>query len=63
MRPSDIAGMMMKSKLDLVERNYKKEDVWFVLEDRQMVVNMWRSLGLLVYNRLQENFDGNKNNK
>ena len=33
-------------KLDLFERNYEKKDVWFVLEDRQMVVNMWRSLGL-----------------
>ena len=46
MRPSDDNRYDDEVKLDLFERNYKKEDVWFVLEDRQMVVNMWRSLGL-----------------
>jgi len=46
MRPSDDNRYDDEVKLDLFERNYEKEDVWFVLEDRQMVVNMWRSLGL-----------------
>ena len=49
MRPSDDNRYDDEVKLDLFERNYKKEDVWFVLEDRQMVVNMWRSLGLTLF--------------
>ena len=46
MRPSDDNRYDDEVKLDLFERNYEKKDVWFVLEDRQMVVNMWRSLGV-----------------
>ena len=46
MRPSDDNRYDDEVKKDLFERNYEKKDVWFVLEDRQMVVNMWRSLGL-----------------
>ena len=64
MRPSDDNRYDDEVKLDLFERNYKKEDVWFVLEDRQdgsQYVAKFRSQ--LVYNQLHENFNGNKNNK
>ena len=52
-----ITGMMMKSKLDLFERNYKKEDAWFVLEDRQdgsQYVAKFRSQ--FVYNQAYNKF-------
>ena len=46
MRPSDDNRYDDEVKLDLFERNYEKKDVWFVLEDRQICVDMWRKLGL-----------------
>ena len=55
MRPSDDNRYDDEVKLDHL-KEIIKEDVWFVLEDRQMVVNMWRSLGLLCLQPAPENF-------
>ena len=33
-------------KEEILLKNYDKESVWFVLEDRSKVVKMWRKLGL-----------------
>jgi phosphoglycolate phosphatase-like HAD superfamily hydrolase len=33
-------------KKNMLEQNIEKENVWFVLEDRKVVVDMWRKEGL-----------------
>jgi acid phosphatase class B len=33
-------------KKEIFRKNYKKKNVWFVLEDRSKVVKMWRELGV-----------------
>tara|TARA_R100000656_G_scaffold117522_2_gene90918 strand:+ start:12706 stop:13146 length:441 start_codon:yes stop_codon:yes gene_type:complete len=33
-------------KREIFRKNYKKKDIWFVLEDRVKVVKMWRELEL-----------------
>jgi len=46
MRKSDDNRWDDKVKQHLFQEHYQVEDVWFVLEDRQICVDMWRGLGL-----------------
>jgi hydroxymethylpyrimidine pyrophosphatase-like HAD family hydrolase len=46
MRPTGDRSYDDDCKKDLFEKHIKKENVWFVLEDRKMVVDMWRNQGL-----------------
>ena len=36
-------------KLELFEQYLKSDDIWFVLEDRQICVDMWRAEGLACF--------------
>ena len=46
MRKSDDNRWDDKVKEHLFLKHYEPKDVWFVLEDRQICVDMWRKLGL-----------------
>ena len=46
MRKSDDSRWDDKVKEHLFLEHYKPKDIWFVLEDRQICVDMWRKLGL-----------------
>lgn len=33
-------------KKEMFEKHFNKKDIWFIVDDRDKVVNMWRELGL-----------------
>ena len=41
-------------KLELFEQYLKSDDIWFVLEDRQICVDMWRAEGLACFQVAKE---------
>lgn len=45
MRPDDNYQSDHELKPATLERYYKKEQVWFILEDRDKVVEAWRNMG------------------
>ena len=46
MRPVDDQSSDHVCKLKLMQKHIEESDIWFVLEDRQSVVDMWRGEGL-----------------
>ena len=46
MRPSDDNRYDDEVKRTLFKNFFETKDVWFVIEDRQICVDMWRELGL-----------------
>jgi len=46
MRSKEDKSPDHECKLNLFKENFKFEDIWFILEDRSIVVDMWRSQGL-----------------
>lgn len=36
-------------KKEMFEKHFEKKDIWFVVDDRDKVVNLWRDLGLTCF--------------
>jgi hypothetical protein len=46
MRPAEDQSSDDFCKMKLMQKHIEESDIWFVLEDRQSVVDMWRGEGL-----------------